>query len=425
MAEERKVKVALVGNGNRGRGLLSMLLRMEDVEMVAVCDKLDVKLDDAKDIAKRAGEKTGRDYSNILYTKDLNDILSNPEIEAVFNTTSWAAHINVAVASMEAGKDVSIEVGGTNTIEDIWRLVRTQEKTGKQCMMLENCCYGREELAMLNMTRLGIFGDIVHCTGGYGHDLRWLFYDMATSGRERVIDYLHRNADTYPTHALGPIAKILNINRGNRMVSLTSTSSCAKGMEEYVNSKGDENHPLYGKRYMQGDIVTTTIKCAHGETIVLTLDTTLPRPYSRYFTVRGTKGMYSEDGRYVYTQAEHEHRDGDGFKTTDVYQNVESYMDKYDHEIWRENLGKVDSSTAKQVEGGHASIDKLVLRAFVESVKFGTPVPIDVYDCAAWMCITALSEASIAQGGAPVAIPDFTNGRWMTTSFQQYSKWSI
>ncbi len=418
---EKIVKAALVGNGNRGRGLLSMLMNMPDVEIVAVCDLLDSKLEDAKQIAT----KKGKDLSKILFTKDYKEVLAIPEIEAIFNTTSWGAHINVAIDSMEAGKDVSIEVGGTNSIEDIWRLVRTQEKTGKQCMMLENCCYGREELAVLNMVRLGIFGDVVHCAGGYGHDLRWLFYDMAVTGRERVIDYLHRNCDTYPTHALGPIAKILNINRGNRMVSLTSTASCAKGMEEYVNSKGNEEHPLYGKRYTQGDIVTTTIKCAHGETIVLTLDTTLPRPYSRFFTVRGTKGMYSEDGRYVYTQAEHEHRDGDGFKTTDVYQNVDSYCEKYEHPLWRENLGYVDEKTQKQVEGGHASIDKLVLRAFVESVKFGTPVPIDVYDCAAWMCITALSEASIAQGGAPVSIPDFTNGKWMLNKFEQHSKWSI
>jgi len=421
MNEERKVKAALVGNGNRGRGLLSMLFNMEDVEIVAVCDTRDDKLEDARQIAG----KKGKDLSKILFTKDYKEVLAMEEVEAVFNTTSWASHINVAVDAMEAGKDVSIEVGGTNSIEDIWRLVRTQEKTGKRCMMLENCCYGRIELAMLNMVRQGVFGQIVHCTGGYGHDLRWLFYDMATTGRERVIDYLHRNCDTYPTHALGPIAKILNINRGNRMVSLTSTASCAAGMEEYVNSKDDKSHPLYGKRYTQGDIVTTTIKCAHGETIVLTLDTTLPRPYSRFFTVRGTKGMFSEDGRYVYTQAQHEHRDGDGFKTTDIYRNIDKYLDEYDHEIWKENLGHVDSKTAKQVEGGHASIDKLVLRAFVESIKYDTPEPIDVYDCAAWMCITALSEASIAQGGAPVSIPDFTNGKWMTNKFERHSKWSI
>ena len=58
-------------------------------------------------------------------------------------------------------------------------------------------------------------------------------------------------------------------------------------------------------------------------------------------------------------------------------------------------------------------MDYLVLRAFIESVQNQTPPPIDVYDAAAWMCVTALSEASIAAGSLPMEIPDFTGGRWV------------
>ena len=58
-------------------------------------------------------------------------------------------------------------------------------------------------------------------------------------------------------------------------------------------------------------------------------------------------------------------------------------------------------------------MDYLVLRAFVESVQNGTQPPIDVYDAASWLCVTALSEQSIACGSMPVAVPDFTDGEWI------------
>ena len=61
-------------------------------------------------------------------------------------------------------------------------------------------------------------------------------------------------------------------------------------------------------------------------------------------------------------------------------------------------------------------MDGLVLAAFADAIREGRPTPIDVYDVAAWMATTALSEQSIALGSAPVAYPDFTNGAWMTRS---------
>lgn len=417
MKGKKSVKLAVVGIGNRGIGLLSVLLGMPDVDVIAICDKRDDKLEAAR---AKVRDK-GIDESEIIFTKDFKEILAMKSVEAVVNATSWAAHINIAVDAMEAGKDVSIEVGGAHTIHDCWRLVETQEKTGKRCMMLENCCYGRKELAILNMVRKGMFGKIVHCTGGYGHDLRHLLSGMPYDGRERVLDYIYRNCENYPTHALGPIAKILDINRGNRMISLTSTASVAAGMEYYVNNVCQEDHILKGKKYTQGDIITTTIKCALGETITLTLDTTLPRPYSRYLSVRGTKGMYQEDGHYVFLDGIHPHGDND--KASSLYGNADKYIEENEHPIWMENLGIINSKTPKELQGGHGSMDKLVLRAFVDSVKLDLPAPIDVYDCASWMAVTILSEDSIACGGAPVAIPDFTNGKWMLRKSEASEEW--
>jgi hypothetical protein len=264
---------------------------------------------------------------------------------------------------------------------------------------MENCCYGKRELMVMNMVRKGLLGDVVHCSGGYLHDLR----EEVAKGNEnrhyRLRNYLNRNCENYPTHELGPIAKILDINNGNRMVSLTSTASCAKGLHEYVIANNGENDVLADKQFAQGDVITTVIKCAQGQTITLVLDTTLPRAYSRGFTVRGTKAAYFEDMDAMFIDGEHNDCEFDAKK---IWNNAESYNEKYAHPLWQNYDPK----------GGHGGMDYLVFSAFLEAVKTGKKPPIDVYDAAAYMCITALSEESIHLGGAPVAIPDFTRGKW-------------
>ena len=220
------------------------------------------------------------------------------------------------------------------------------------------------------------------------------------------------NCENYPTHELGPIAKVLNINRGNRMVSLTSTASCARGLNEYLKREKGEEYDITNFPFAQGDVVNTVIKCAHGQTIYLVLDTTLPRYYSRNFTVRGTKGMFREENRSVFLDGVHNKYD---FDWKPMWNNVGEYREEYDHPIWKKFLND-------GVRGGHGGMDTLVFDAFFGALMEGRPMPIDVYDMAAWMCITALSEQSIALGGAPVAIPDFTNGAW--TNREEEPDWT-
>ena len=281
-------RAAVVGFGHRGLGMLkhAILVACEDypVEVVAVYDTYADRTEQAAQIVL---EKTGKE---VMKAENYQQILDDPSIDMVIITAAWEAHIDLAIAAMKAGKDVATEVGGAYAIEDCWNLVETYEQTGKHCMMLENCCYGEKELFVMNMVRQGLFGDVVHCTGGYQHDLR----GEITGGKEtkhyRLRNYLNRNCENYPTHELGPIAKILDINNGNRMVSLTSTASCAKGLHQYVLDTKGTDHPLASVEFAQGDVVTTVIKCAKGQTIVLSLDTSLPRSYSRNFNIRGTKG---------------------------------------------------------------------------------------------------------------------------------------
>lgn len=406
----KKIRVGQIGLGGRGFGLLqNVILLQEDVEVVAVCDLYEDRMQAAAQAIK---EKQGHDP---VMTANYHDIIAMEDVDAVVVTAAWECHIDPAIEAMRAGKYVGVEVGGAYSVEDCWRLVRTYEETGVPCMLLENCCYGREELLVMNMVKKGLFGEIVHCQGGYRHDLR----NEITNGREnrhyRLRNYMNRNCENYPTHELGPIAKILGINRGNRMVSLNAVASKAAGLHEYILKEKGSDYDLANTIFAQGDVVTTIIKCAHGQTITLTLDTTLPRAYSRGFHIQGTKGMYMEDNRSIFLDGVHNQYD---FEWKKQWDNVEEYFQEHEHPIWKKYQ-------EDGLVGGHGGMDGLVFGAFFDAVRNKKQVPIDVYDMAAWMSITALSEESIAKGGAPVAIPDFTNGRWTHREAEQEGYYSL
>ena len=338
-------------------------------------------------------------FSSARMTADYRDILKDGAVEAVFIFSAWESHVPVAVDAMKAGKAVAMEVGGAYTVDDCWRLVRAYEETKAPFMFLENCCFGKRETMVLSMVRKGLLGKVVHCKGGYCHDLR----DEIAFGKEnrhyRLRNYLNRNGENYPTHELGPIAKVLDINRGNRMVSLVSVASCAEGMKEYIKTHKADDEELMNATFAQGDIITTVITCAHGETILLTLDTTLPRSYSRDFTVQGTKGMYSEESDSVFIDGVSTH----AWEHNDTWGTAKNF---------EEHLTPVWKTYEKEgIKGGHGGIDWLEVNTFVECLREGKPMPIDVYDAASWMCITPLTENAIATGTAQ-AIPDFTCGAW-------------
>lgn len=397
MSEMKRVKVGVIGLGNRGFGLLqACFMPMSQhgiIEVTAVCDYYE---DRAEAGAKEVEEKTGK---RPFCTTNWHEVISCDDVEAVLVLTAWESHVEMCLESMYAGKPVGVEVGGAYSIDDCYRLVRAYEETGVHCMMLENCCYGRRELMVLNMVRSGLFGDVVHCSGGYMHDLREEIVNGDINRHYRQRNYLLRNCENYPTHELGPIMQVLDINNGNRFVSLNSVSSCAKGLHQYaIEHRPDDAVAKYD--FAQGDIVTTILKCADGKTVVITLDTTLPRIYSRGFTVRGTKGMYCADGDYVHMDGESEFA-----SVGDKLSCAENYAEEYEHPIWKEYR--------KNPIGGHDGIDWLVYNAFAESVREGTTPPLDTYDTATLMSISCLSEQSVAMGGAPVAIPDFTGGKWI------------
>lgn len=417
-SKKSKVRLGFIATGFRGQTHIEEMLKRSDVEIVALADPNPSMISDALKLIEKAGWPKPEIFQN--GPNDYLKLLEKSDIDAVFVSSPWEWHLAHGIASMKAGKIVGMEVGGAMQLEDCWTYVNTSEQTKVPIMPLENVCYRRDVMAILNMVRQGLFGEIIHAQGGYEHDLRGVLFNDGQSAYNSGVEfgakgyseaawrtnhYLNRNGELYPTHGLGPVATMLNLNRGNSMIRLSSFSSKSRGLHQYIldHPKGGTSHPNADIEFKQGDVVTTQILCANGETIILTHDTSLQRPYNLGFRVQGTKGIWQDFGWgdpeqghiYFENQMKHSHR----------WENTQSWLEQYDHPLWKQNAAAAQSS-------GHGGMDFFVDNAFIECIKQNKPFPLDVYDLAAWYAITPLSEKSIAQNGAPQEIPDFTNGNW-------------
>ena len=401
------VRIGYVGLGKRGTAVLEHnIAAMGDVEVAWLCDTYAPTMEAARDLL------VSRGYPAPRLTADYREILADSTVDAVFFMSGWDGRTELLCASLRAGKYTATEVGCAFTLDECDRILAAHREGGAHLMMLENTCYARRELMLLRVVREGLLGELVHCDGGYHHDLRECDLFRGLCGDRphyRLHSYLDRNCDQYPTHELGPIMKLLSVGHGNRMVSLSSFASKSRGLREGARRHFGEDSPVATADYRQGDIVTTVITCAGGETIHLCLDTTLPRPYySRNLTVRGTRGMFTEERRILYFEEM-----GEG-----VTENEAEMLEKYDHPLFREYL-------AEGIKGGHEGADFLTCRAFIEAVKAGGEPPINTADTVTLMAIAPLSEASVAAGGAPVPIPDYTGGAWQDPTPRCLTKYSL
>ena len=407
---ETKVRLGFIGLGLRGEWHLANSLNRNDVEVIAICDIDPKRIKIAQDRIEKANYPKAKVFANDDY--DYRNLLEEKNIDAVIISTPWLWHTPMTVDAMKAGKYAATEVSAATSLEECWDLVNTHEETGVHMMILENVNYRRDVMAVLNMVRQNVFGELIHYRCGYQHDLRFvkfnnglqpygggvLFGEEATSEAQwRTLHSLKRNADLYPTHGVGPIAAYADINRGNRFVSLTSHATKSRGLHDYIVKEGGPNNPNAKLKWKLGDVVTTTIDTANGETIIVTHDTNLPRPYSLGFRVQGTKGLWEVDGNRIYIEGESEpHR----------WDDASEWLKKYDHPLWKKYENEADGA-------GHGGMDFFVLNAFIESVKNNIAPPLDAYDAAAWSAITPLSEVSIANNGEVQDFPDFTRAQWI------------
>lgn len=407
--KDAKVRLGFIGVGLRGQSHLELALNRADTEVVAICDVQQHMIDRSLNLVTKSGKPKPQVILDGPY--GYKKLLENKDIDAVIISTPWEWHTVMCLDAMNAKKYVGCEVITGMTIEECWQLVHTSERTGMPLMMLENVCYRRDVMAVLNMVRQNVFGELIHLQGGYQHDLRAVKFNTGSgaSGAEfgekafseaqwRTQHSVYRDGDLYPTHGIGPIAMMIDINRGNRFTQLVSYSSKARGLHDYVVKTGGANHPNASVKFKLGDVVTTMLSTTNNETLLLQHDTNLPRPYSLGFRVQGSNGIWMDVNKSIYIEGQ--------AKKPHQWEDAKEWLDKYDHPLWKK-YGS-DASGA-----GHGGMDWFVLNAFIESVKRKTNTPQDVYDAVTWSAITPLSETSIQLGGESVEFPDFTQGKWM------------
>ncbi len=390
------LRIGVVGVGGRGTYLLRLLLE-QGAEVPAICDIRPARLEIAgKLITDMRDGRRPATYGNTPF--DYRRMLQRDDLEAVLIATPMQWHAVMAVDALRAGKHVLSEVAAAMTVQECWDLVNAVEETGKIYMLAENCCFWRPVLAIGQMIAAGLFGELTFAECGYVHDCRALAFEAdGTLTWRGEIKRDHRG-NWYSTHSLGPVAKWLGINKGDRLVSLVAAETGRAAMRHYVERRFPEGHPARQIDFRAADSTTVLIKTAREVLIDLRYDvmSARPHPTTVYYTIQGTKAVYDSRIESLWIEGRSKAR---------AWEPAGPYLEEFDHPLWKEHGGQAEKT-------GHSGGDYFVIQQFTEAVRKGGPVPVDVYDAAAWSAVMPLSEQSLDEGGKPVEIPDFTRGKW-------------
>ena len=400
------IRVGVVGVGSRGLAAVSRLMKVPGVTVVAVCDIRPECADEGVKAVLDDGGPRPRAFSGSAEAyKGLCDL---PDVDVVYNTTSWNAHAPVSAYAMRAGKHTFIEVPSAMFVDECWELVETAEKHRRHCMQLENCCYGEYEMLALNLCRLGMLGDLLHGEGGYIHDRRWAIFNDTQWERWRNHWNEKHAGSYYLTHGLGPICMDMGVNRGDRLDYLVSVDSHQAGYEAFAAATLAKDNPLRSERFAMADMNVTTIRTEKGRTIMLQHDVSSPRPYSRLNLISGTKGTLRSYPMFgVYLEA------GDDWQRKPGHHEYDAKFAEEIREKYRHPLYKQAGEIAKKV-GGHGGMDYLMDLRWAYCLQLGLPLDTDVYDLASWCAVSELTEKSARNRSQTMDIPDFTRGAWKT-----------
>lgn len=398
------VRIGLIGLGNRGMGMLSAWVDVPGAQVVAVCDVRPDRTARAADRVEAKGKPRPREYTN-RGDSSYSQMLAREELDFVYIATPWEFHYEQGKTALRTGAHVGVELPIATELDELWDLVDTSEKTRRHLFLMENCSYGRNELAMLKMAHYGVFGDVTNGHGGYLHDLRALLFDDGYYTDDwRRLWHTRSTASFYPMHGLAPIAAAMDINRGDRMTTLRASATAPKGLYDYRERFVPKDHRSWTEEYVNGDLVTCLIETEKGRVIRAEHDVSSPRPYSRINSLAGSRGLMED---YVGTDSTGARIYSEEFHSGDTWRGLSELRGDFDHWLWK----KLEDDAAN---GGHGGMDYILQWRVVQSIRAGLVPDIDVYDSAVWCAPVPLSVASLDAGGAAVDVPDFTRGGWET-----------
>jgi predicted dehydrogenase len=387
------LRLAVVG-GRRGLAFIKTAKAIgDDITVTAVCDPDPARLE--------------RWQGELKTYPDFEQLLEDPDIDAVCIATPVSMHARQTIAALEAGKHVLSEVPAASSLDECRDLVAAVERSGLTYMMAENYCFMEPILQVQQMVEDGLFGDLVHASGSYIHDCRALFF--TESGDLTWRGQLHRQrlANQYPTHSLGPVSRWLGINRSD-FFDTTATwhsRSAAAGhfARQHLPDRAAYTAPEF---WANADTVSTCIRTERGVLVDLRVDWASARPHQvTRFELQGTRASFCwPDGPspkpepLIWIEGRSPAKD-DGAATE--WEPLSKYRDEFQHPLWRQ-FGE------RATQAGHDGGDFFVLKEFAEAVREGRAPLVDVYDAATWSSITPLSAESIAGGNVPVKVPRFS-----------------
>ncbi len=415
-----RIRIGYIGIGERGTWAVHRIATMPGVDVAALCDLRPEAVDEArKGLAGRKAPGAMREYKG--GAEVWKGVCDDPGVDVVYICTPAKLHAEMEIYALNAGKHVMVEVPGAQTVDECWAIVEATEKARRHCMMLENVCYGEMEMLAWNVCHLGLLGTLTHAEGAYIHDLCWRHVENSfrNKGKYKPGDVVRRYGNTYPTHPLGPICMYMDMNRGDRMERVSSFSSLAAAHQEFAAATYGADEWQNKVKWLTGDMNTSVIKTAKGRTIMLQMDTSTPRPYSRINLVQGTKGFFRSFPENAPQAALSKKPGGDamnwGQKEYELFEGEAfgKFRSKYMHPLWR------DAGKAANAVGGHGGCDYMMDIRWIWCLRNGLPLDMDVYDLASWSSIVPCSASSDRRGGEPVELPDFTRGAWRTAKPQE------
>lgn len=403
----QKVRIGFVGVGGRGTDIVRNLLRLEGCQVVAVCDLLADRVERAQRMVEAKGFSKPEGFSR--GDTDYRRLCESDSIDLVMTATPWNLHARICVAALNAGKHAATEVPAALTVEECWQMVEASEKANRHCSILENYCYFRECMCILNMLRQGILGEPMHVYAGYQKEA--MYYSVNSDGSLTFAGEgkSTRMGNVYPTHHVGPPAQWYGVNRGDQFDYLVSMGNYARSFNIYGKEFFGANHPLATTKFDMTDISNTLIRLKSGRSIHLILDTISPRPYRYYYTLQATKGIYEHSQRKIHIQG----RSPGGYTAQGKnaaerqWEPIDNYFPEFEHPLWKDLLETTKAS-------GHGGGDYLCYYRLVNALRKGIWPDIDVYDTAAWSSIVELSEISARNKSKAMDFPDFTRGQWKT-----------
>lgn len=399
------VRIGIVGLGMRGPGAVYRLSNIEGTEIVALCDVEPNRVEAAQEILKKNNRKPAASYSGSA--EAYKKMCERNDIDLVYICTDWVHHTPIALYAMEHGKNTAIEVPAATSMEEIWALINTSERTRKHCMMLENCVYDFFEISSLSMAQKGLFGDILHVEGSYLHNLDDVWPQYWNNWR---LDFNEKHrGDLYPTHGIGPDCQVLNIHRGDRMEYLVAMDTKSVNGPKHVKRLTGKD----SERFASGDETSTLIHTALDRTMLIEHDVMTPRPYSRMYQIVGSEGYASKYPveQLCFRKETLEQFEGRQLEGVSTHSALPASLQQELLRKYTPQFVKDIEEKAKAV-GGHGGMDYIMDYRLIYCLRNGLPLDMDVYDLAEWCCISELSRLSIENGSMPVDIPDFTRGAW-------------